>query len=237
VSPARRPTTRMEVGLDVGRFSRRVIVTGDRVWRRAGSKLAPSAPVPFTTMPLALKRAFGGEIAWDGLAVKHPDNPDGIGFYSTEEDAVGKPLPNVEEADMPVQAWSDRPLSAGLTFCSIQSHARLSNAIPIDAEGRVQAITPLFFNAAFPRMIAPSVLAGDAVRLWGVAADGAMTFAIPSAPARVRLRFDDLVKEHALKIEQVGFEVEKSRLFVSYRFGFRYAVVTGQLRSCELLPA
>jgi hypothetical protein len=55
-------------------------------------------------------------------------------------------------------------------------------------------------------------------------------------PAQVRVRFDDEMDIHPLKIDQVGFEIEKSRMFISYRFSFRYAVLPGQLRSCELLP-
>jgi hypothetical protein len=182
-----------------------------------------------------LARAFGGEITWDGLTVKHPDNPEGRGFHSSEEEAIGKPLPNVEELDMPVERWSDRPIPAGFTFCSIQSHVRLSNAIEVDSEGRPRAITPRFFNAAFPRMIAPAVLPGDPVRLIGLAAEGPRTLSIPPSPARVRVSFDDEVAEHPLKIEQVGFENDKDRMFISYRFGFRYAVEAGQLRACELL--
>jgi hypothetical protein len=238
VAPQMRKTTRMEVAVDVGSFSRRAVVTGDRAWfRSAGNRLVPTAPIPFIAMPLSLERAFGGAVTWDGLELKHPDNPKGSGYYSSADEAVGKLLPNIEEPGMQVREWSDRPTTAGFTFCSQQSHIRLQNAIEMDAEGRLTAIKPLFFNSAFPKMIAPAVSPGDPVCLTGMAADGPQRFAIPPTPARVRLRFDDEVAEYPLKIEQVGFEVEKHRMFVGYRFGFRYDVVPGQLRACELIKA
>lgn len=235
VAPRLQATTRVEVAVDVGDFSRRAVVTGDRVWRRSGSSVTPSAPARFTTIPLRLDRAFGGQVTWDGLALKHPDNAEGRGYHASADEAIGNPLPNIEEVDMPLREWSDRPTPAGFTFCPMQSHVRLQNAIKLDSDGRPIAITPHFFNAAFPRMIAPAVSPGAPVGLTGLAADGPLTFSIPATPARVRLCFDDETAEYPLKIEQVGFEVEKHRMFISYRFGFRYGIVTGQLRSCELI--
>jgi hypothetical protein len=226
-----------EVRLEVGTFSRRVVVVGDRVWRKSLGELIPSEARPFEAMPLTLAGAFGGSTFWDGLELKHPENPAGKGFYGTLQEALDKPLPNIEEADMLVRKWDDRPTPAGLTFCPMTSALRLSAAFQLDDNGSPVGVSRRLFNAAFPRMIAPAVSPGEPVRLQGVSPSGPIAWSLPKVRPTVRLRFDDERIEQPLQIDQVGFEPDKQRMFVSYRFVFRYIVHPGQLRECELVLA
>src|SRR5690606_4496133 len=57
------PTATLPVRAQVGALSKELYVIGDRRWHRD----VPTAPLPFTTMPLGWERAFGG----DGFA-KNP---------------------------------------------------------------------------------------------------------------------------------------------------------------------
>jgi hypothetical protein len=232
-----RKTIAQEVRLEVGTFSRRVVVVGDRVWRKSLGELIPSDAKPFEVMPLTLAGAFGGGTFWDGLELKHPENPAGKGFYATFEEAVGKPLPNIEEADMLVRKWDDRPTPAGLTFCPMTSALRLSAAFELDGNGAPVGLSRRLFNAAFPRMIVPAVSPGAPVRLQGVSPKGPIVWSVPQVRPTVRLRFDEERIEQPLQIDQVGFEPDKQRMFVSYRFVFRYIIYPGQLRECELVLA
>jgi len=92
----RRPVPHMEVNLAVGAFGNRMLVFGNRRWGKRGSELSVTQPEPFSDMDLGLKSSFGGTADYEGLAYPHPLNPEGKGFYLTAEQAVDKPLPNLE---------------------------------------------------------------------------------------------------------------------------------------------
>src|SRR5215470_12420689 len=94
-SSSGKPTRRTTVKVESGRISHHVAVFGDRVWRKSPKGLIPSEPEPFVEMPLANDRAFGGKVLLEGLEIPHPHNPAGRGFYLSEGEAEGKPLPNL----------------------------------------------------------------------------------------------------------------------------------------------
>ncbi len=229
--------TQSEVDIRVGAFRRRVKVFGDRVWQRRGGSLVPSDPKPFKAMPLTLAHAFGGTDVWDELPVPFQDNPEGKGYYLEEENAVGNPLPNLEEPDRLIDNWNDRPDPVGLGPCPISCGLRLRDSVVFGKDGSLKQLRPTFFNAAFPSMIVPQVGIGERVRLSGVSETGQVDFTIPPASVRVRLQFDERVIESPLAIDQVGIEVDKQRVFLAYRYPFKYYFVPLQKRSCELFSA
>ncbi|MEZ4299501.1 MAG: DUF2169 domain-containing protein [Polyangiaceae bacterium] len=75
-------------------FDRRIAVFGERRWTKAGVRLAPTAPRPFTKVPLVYERAFGG--------AGNERNPAGIG-------AGTDALPQLEDPAHLVNAPSDTP--------------------------------------------------------------------------------------------------------------------------------
>ena len=62
VAPEGKPVTELIAGFRVdGLISKTIRVVGDRVWREGlVPGISPSAPAPFTRMPLTYERAFGG---------------------------------------------------------------------------------------------------------------------------------------------------------------------------------
>ena len=90
------------------------------------------------------------------------------------------------------------------------------------------------FNIAHPRMIAPAAPPGTPVQIEGVSPDGPIVFALPPLPLRARIRFDAEEALQPLVVDQIGVEPDKQRVFLSYRFPFRYVVYPEQLRSCRL---
>jgi hypothetical protein len=230
-----RGATEMTVELSVGRFRRSIRVIGDRAWVRRGRGLEPTAPLSFRTMPLSLANAFGGKSTWDGLEVPYPDNPAGRGYAVDEKLAEGTRLPNLEDPGQPIRKWDDRPDPVGLGFCPMTCGLRLRNGVVMSDKGEMRAIKPTLFNAAFPAMIAERVQAGDPVRIVGVTDSGApLIFAVPDLPLTARLQFGDEVIERPLAIDQLGIEAEKQRIFVTYRYPFRYVMYRRQQRSCGL---
>ena len=236
-APGGRPVTSLEVGLDIGAFSRKLQVTGRRVWQSHSDEgtLEVSAPEPFANMPLTLEHAYGGILAWDGLHLNHPDNPNGVGFYASREEALGKALPNIEEADQCVQRWEDRPLTAGVGFCAMNTQQRLAGALTLDDNGLPKRIERRWLNAAYPRMIAAGVRPEELVRMVGLNALGPLEWRLPSMLPRAVLIFGKERIEVPLHIDQLGLEVDARRMFVSYRHAFRYVLYPEQHRSCELV--
>ena len=234
---APRGAAELELVVEVGTFQRRVAVIGDRFWIRRGRDLVPSSPAPFATMPLTLARAFGGKDQWDGLEVSYPDNAEGKGYVVEERDAEGKPLPNLEDPLQRIQRWNDRPEPVGLGVCPMTCGLRARNGIVLDDQSQIREFKPTLFNSAFPKMIAQKVLPGDLVRVTHVLPSGHLQFRIPDLRLQARLEFGQEVIERPLAIDQLGIESERRRIFITYRYPFRYVMYRLQKRGCELFCA
>lgn len=234
---AARPVPRIDLDLRVGSgFRGRVAVFGDRVWKRGPRGLAPSAPVPFRAMPLTLDRSFGGSFEWDGLAAGFPDNPAGRGYYPDERTAEGQPLANIEDPAALCARWDDRPEPVG-TGCPGQGFGpRLRRSVEFDPDsGMLEVLRPTFYNAAFPQLIVPAARPGDRVSITGVREDGPLVFHLPDNLLRVRLAFGEETAEKTPAIDQIGVEPDLLRVFVSYRYPFRYVLHPLEKRVCELV--
>lgn len=107
-APGGTPVRMCPVSFGVGRWSKTLLVLGDRLWRKRflGGKI--SEPEPFTTMPLTWDRAFGGP--------KYPKNPLGVGTQDVV-DADGTVtvcrMPNVESPDLLIVSPKNKPDPAG----------------------------------------------------------------------------------------------------------------------------
>lgn len=225
----------VEVVINIGAFRRRVLVTGNRIWMRVGQELVPSTPKPFKSMPITLANAFGGKDQWDGLDIPYPDNPDGKGYALEEKTAEGKPLPNIEDPDKMISRWDDRPDPVGLGMCPMYYGLRLRNSIVLDDNMQIRDLKPTLFNSAFPQMIAEHIMPGDLVNISGVLPEGLLAFRVPAFDLMTRLCFGSEIIERPLVIDQIGFETENNRFFITYRYPFRYVMYPLQKRSCELL--
>jgi uncharacterized protein YjbI with pentapeptide repeats len=103
-APGGSPAPAVDVRVRIGAVDKTLRVTGDRRWT---SDDVPSAPEPFTEMPLTWARSFGGE----GFA----PNPLGKGFApDASVEGAPRPLPNVEDPRAMVRGPNDRPAPAGL---------------------------------------------------------------------------------------------------------------------------
>jgi hypothetical protein len=236
-TPEAAPATKLEVAVEVGKFTRRALVSGNRIWlKNASSGFRPSAAAKFVAMPLTLANAFGGRDVWDGLEVPWAENPDGKGYVIAAEDVEGKPLPNLEEPGALVAAWSDRPPVCGFGFCSRANAARFRSGVVLDEkEQRIVDITPRYFNLAYAPMVAPAANAGDRVTVTGMRHEGPLVFDVPAAPFDLHLRFGNKEVVRTPTVDGIGIEVDERRLFVSYRFAFRYVVRPLELRNATLV--
>jgi hypothetical protein len=173
-APNGQPVTTLDVGFRVGPLQKLLRVLGDRRWGGFG----PTAPEPFTKMPLVYERAFGG------VDVKSA-HPDGFAVDSAHLEAV--PVPNVEWPDRLISSWKDRPAPAG--FGAVASHwqPRVSFAGTYDerwAKTR-QPLLPAdfderFFQCAPTDQQAPQFLTGgEPVVLLNLSPAGTLRFVLP----------------------------------------------------------
>lgn len=230
-----RPAIAVPVRVRCGRsFDHEIAVIGDRVWRRSGRELLPTKPVPFVSMPLTLAQAFGGTCTWDGMEVPFPDNPEGKGYCIERDQVEGKPLPNVEDRRRLITSWEDRPDPVGVGLCPAAFGPRLRETVTFDERGVITKLEPRFFSSAFPRMVAPAVAPGDAVSVEGVSPDGPLAFTVPALPLVMNLRVGGARLDQRLAVDQLGVQVARRRVFITYRSPFRYVLKPRQERSCVL---
>lgn len=231
------PTQKVKVRIKLGNFIGGVDVYGERVWRRksgSGNELIATEPEPFRELPLSLGYAYGGKHTWDGLEVPHTGNPDGKGWYYEEDSAVGNPLANIENPSAPTIRWTDQPDPVGVGLCPRSFGPRILRGVEFDEKGILRKIHPTFFNDAFPDMIAPIPAAGTRCIVSGVQHSGNLAFILPRLPLMVKLRIAKTEIERLLHVDQIGIEPDIHRVFVTYRYPFRYTVIRMEPRSCEL---
>lgn len=233
-APGGRPTPKVEVRVVLGDFVGGVDVFGERVWARGALGLVATPPIPFVDKPLTLRNAFGGEQLWDGLPVPYISNPEGKGYYTEERAAVEQPLANIEDPRRPIVNWNDHFDPAGVGFCPRQFGPRATRNVTVDERGVMTKIDPKFFNDAFPELIAPPPAPGAHCSVYGVREAGPVAFRIPTPPLSTRLRFGDKIVERTLELDQIGIEPDLGRVFITYRYPFRYTVEHLQSRTCEL---
>ncbi|EYF02070.1 DUF2169 domain-containing protein [Chondromyces apiculatus] len=213
LGPPRAPFVQPVV-LHVGEEVRRLIVFGERRWRRApGGELTATAPLPFDAIPLSFARAFGGsftlgpglfpgtDLPMPTMVVAYPWNPEGVGFYEDERAAEGQLLPSIELPDQLVRRPTDRPEPGGFSACpqlagmrAPRGPAEAPATEPPEKGGRIVMSDALriglrAFHHAPGRLIFPKVPVGTRLALDGLGpgAEG-LQFEVPPSPVRAGIR-------------------------------------------------
>jgi hypothetical protein len=232
------PTQSLLVSLRVGDFGRVLRVTGDRRWVKSLGALIPSDPVPFTKMPLTNERAFGGKArVKDQLEGFYFDNPVGRGYVALEEHAEGTMLPNIEEPDQPIKAWSDTPVPAGVGPLSRQSMTRAQRGVNLDVERRLVRMDPHMFCFAHPRMAMPTYPVGAEVTLDGVSAKGRWSFRLPALSAWIRVELGDFRYQLPIVPDTLYILPDEERVTVVGRRTFLYQFLPERRRAVRVMSA
>jgi hypothetical protein len=203
-------------------------VIGDRIWERAAPLGArPSDPTPFVKMPLVWERAYGG-VAKSSTVQRpafEPRNPIGCGFETDRQDAIGQPVPNIEDPRQPLGRITDRPSPVGVAPTGRHWQPRLRYAgtydeawkreraplWPIDFDERFFCSAPSYLQAS------PHLVGGEAVVLRGLHADGPMEFRLPVLRFASRSRFIGHTEDRNLVLDGILIESAAHRLTMYYR--------------------
>jgi uncharacterized protein YjbI with pentapeptide repeats len=121
-APEGKPITAGRAVLQCGAVDKELAVIGERYWRPL---IGPTAPEPFTTLPLSYEFAFGD--------ASYNRNTRGKGI--AEVDYFGEPrvpLPNIEHPDKLVSSSGERPEPAGFAPLDIMWQQRLKRSGTFD---------------------------------------------------------------------------------------------------------
>lgn len=161
-APGGEPVERMGLAFAFGGLQKQLLVTGDRYWRLAGASAVPTEPAPFTQMPLAPERCFGG--------AGHALNPVGVGYRAQERLAAGEmvALPNIETPETAIRSIGDQPAPPRFGPLAVDAKERLQYAGTYDAAwmkthapGLAADADPRFFLFAPPDQRLAGYLNGD----------------------------------------------------------------------------
>ena len=235
-APNGRATGVAEVRLAVGSWSTRIAVFGDRQWRKKLTGFAIGEPAPFSAMPLTWDRAFGGKALVNGKELPQVDNPAGKGYVVDKSAVDGTPLPNVEDPDQLILAWTDQPRPFCPAPVPLGSWLTAENTTQTDAKTGEVTVLPRFFNCAHPKLRVPSLAGGESVEVAGMTPRSAMRFVIPAAPLHVEVSLADRVYRFPARVDTLCLLPEEGRFFVIHRCAFTYRYAPEEQRLARLRP-
>jgi hypothetical protein len=249
-APGGRAVTEMLAALTVAARWKVVRVIGDRRWR--GARGGFTAPEPFLKMPLVYERAFGGHDP-GGQSDPHgaggrraeERNPVGRAFRGRRcgREAVGQPLPNLEDPRTPLKAFGDQPAPTGFGFIAPCWQPRRSFAgtydevwkrtrapfLPLDYDLR-------FGNAASSGLALDEFLrGGEPLLLEGVSAEGRLQLSIPAIRPRVEVQVAGACEQPPVRLETVLIEPDQRRLSLTWRAGLRCDKRALKIQSIRIL--
>jgi hypothetical protein len=233
-------STQASVGVACGPYDIQLDVWGDRVWEEDAETevLKPSQPESFERMPITWGRAFGGAATGEYGDVPNGDNPWGRGFYLSAEEAVGKPLPNVELPSARVGKWDDHPEPGGFGPYPMQWGLRLMRLFPVGEDQQSLEVHPergMFDQAALP--LSGEQLDSQFVRITGMTKSGEVSVPIPPPPVFVQVELGKKTVDLDMSVEEVLVDLRHSLVDITYRKDFQYAFTPNETRRTTLKHA
>jgi len=214
VAPGERAVTEMTVSLEVisaaGVRNKSARVTGDRVWERSLGRVCPSAPEPFTQLPLSFDRAFGGADDSRGPDQVQVERYNllgqGLNVSRSASQIEGRALPNLEHPDHLMHHPSDRPPVHGFGVVGRAWQPRADFAGTYDECWRDERcpylpddFDPRYFQAAPADQQYAHFQGGERIRCVHMAPQPVVEFLIPRIHVPVKFCFI----EHELSEEGV----------------------------------
>jgi hypothetical protein len=243
--------TKADAALEIGEEKRAVRAFGPRVWQEGMfGALSPTSPRPFDRIPMTWEHAYGGLLFRKTTLVKHegrellapehpvmfPQNADGMGFYLERNDALEKPLPQLENPDEPVRAWDDRPKPVCFAPYPINGGMRplslmVGDQVDMNRMGRLTC-------RAAPWLIFAAIPPGTAVTLRGMRPRGEkISFVLPSIPIRLRVLLGRALFQLTPKLDAIDIDAEAAEIRLVYRCAFRFGLVQNERREVYLEPS
>jgi hypothetical protein len=229
-APAGKRANRVQVGLRVGTLVKQFNVVGDRTWEVTRGRTRATPPQAFSSMPISYDVAFGGVDASHADPARHAAysaNPVGRGFIANLNDPWfdGKPLPNTEEIDRPVERGDGayRPMSFGPIGRNWAPRADYAGTYDQQWQDDVFPFLPTDFDERYYQSAPPdqqlALPIGSAeVVLSNLTPDGVRRFTLPDFEAPVHV-FPKRGEREDLKaaLDTIVIEPDHERLTMTWR--------------------
>lgn len=230
-APGGRPVTALDVGLEFLSIRKTIRVSGDRIWEFGTlSGAVPSAPVPFTSMPLLYERTFGGADRWDEDPARHgvePRNLVGVGFMLKKRIQLHRmPLPNLEHPRHPLRTPTDKPPPVGVGFVCRNWQPRVSYAGTYDQkwlDTRCPFLPEDFderhWQGAPEDQQVDHLHGGETMKLINMTPAGRLDITIPkvSIPMQIRFGLTEKPVDLAPVLDTVIVEPDRHRMLLVWR--------------------
>lgn len=226
-APKGKPVERMQVGFQLGTIRKVLQVTGNRYWQSSLiGGVSISKPVPFTNMPIAYERAFGGRDLTGDDPKQHDwdvRNPAGCGFARKAEHLIDRPVPNIEYPSDLLTSWKQRPPIA--SFGPIAGHWKPRTDYVGTYDDRWQKerqpLLPLDFDEHYyqcapqDQQVLGFVKGGESVVLVNLTPEGHLRFRLPRLSLAFTTYFDDGTSvDHRAVIHTVNIKPDARQVVV-----------------------
>lgn len=165
----------------------------------------------------------------------HPVNPDGRGFYLTEEAAEGGVLPNLERPNHLIRSWHDQPRPA--CFFKPVGNPNLTDMKEATPEDLVPSLMDTLFHQAVPELTAQPQDLENHIRLTGFSPDGDIQFPLPNCNGPMALiTVGTLRSRFPSTLSSLVLLVPERIVVATYFCRFRYLFRPAETRIAELQP-
>jgi hypothetical protein len=222
-APNGRPTRTAQVAMAVADRHKRILVTGDRVWRDG----RPSDPHPFESVPLVWERAFGGLHRRGERILADERNPVGCGFAGGRSagEMDGLPVPNLEDPTARLEQLGQNPPPACLAPIAPGWLARRRFAGTYDERWQRSRAPylPDDFDRRFLQCAAPEfafqryLQAGEEVEVSGVMHDGPIAFRVPDGRLSIDVSIAGSAQQPSANLETLTIEPDENRACFTWR--------------------
>lgn len=232
-APGGRPATRVEVGVQVGSWQKRLAVVGPRHWQMRLGQVSASAPEAFVQQPISYDVAFGGTDLHDDDPARHDafmPNPIGRGFHRHLKAAWvdGAPLPQTEEIGRVVRdpQGDYRPMAFGPVGRGWSTRSCFAGTYDDEWRDQHFPFLPPDFDARYYQAAAPDQqvplehLRGEAteVLLTHLTPEGLTRLTIPPlvAPVHVFPKRGER-EDHTARLDTLVLEPDAGRCTLTWR--------------------
>ncbi|MBO1322313.1 DUF2169 family type VI secretion system accessory protein [Acanthopleuribacter pedis] len=190
-APPGRPASRVDVGVRIGRWEKRLTVVGERVYQRSPVGYATGPIEPFASMPIRYEVAYGGR-AGEGSAAgyreQHDENPVGLGWGTRDTVWAGRVLPSVFPYGKSLLNAGGKAKTAGFGAVPVSwaPRARFGGTYDAAWARKRQPLPPKDFDPRYhqaapeDQQFKKGLRGGEVVELHHLTPDGQASFTLPT---------------------------------------------------------
>jgi hypothetical protein len=250
VYPRSRGDSEARAALLVGERAIPLIAYGPRVWRKnAFGRLVPGEPRPMEPVEMSWRNAFGGKAPAPARVVEldgeeaflpahesgDPNNFEGVGFYLSEEQALGSPLPQLEDPGNVLRDWNDRP--EPICFASYPPWGGLRSKHVVRDGNLDMTGLKRITNRSAPSTTFMALAPGTPIVLTGMRpSGGVLRFNVPEHPLQVRMETSSQHELKEMSLDAVDVNAETCEVRLLYRSTLRCALIQFEERRVLVEP-